>query len=153
VGTKFKIIRGYQGSPPMALAMERGEVDAIGGMAWEAIQTTKADWLTGHKVKFLYTLGAERHKDLPDVPGLTEFASNDKARNILALLGSGPDIGRAIVAEPGIPPERAAALRVAFMETMRDPAFIADMRDRNLTIDPLDGEALQSIIEKAAAAP
>ena len=45
IGTKFKIIRGYQGSPPMALAMERGEVDAIGGIAWEAIQTTKPDWL------------------------------------------------------------------------------------------------------------
>src|SRR6476659_319266 len=38
IGTRFKIIRGYQGSPPMALAMERGEVDAIGGMSWEAIQ-------------------------------------------------------------------------------------------------------------------
>jgi tripartite-type tricarboxylate transporter receptor subunit TctC len=122
-------------------------------MSWEAIQTTKQDWLSERKVRFLYTLGAERHKDLPDVPGLTEFAGDDKARNILGLLGSGPDIGRAIVAEPGIPPERAAALRAAFMETMRDPAFIADMHARNLTIDALTGEELQRIIAKAAATP
>ena len=153
VGTKFKIIRGYQGSPPMALAMERGEVDAIGGIAWEAIQTTKPDWLTGRKVKFIYTLGAERHRDLPDVPGLTEFAPDERARNVLGLLGGGPDIGRAIVAEPGIPAERAAALRDAFMATMRDPAFIADMHGRNLTIDALPGDELQRLIEKAAATP
>jgi tripartite-type tricarboxylate transporter receptor subunit TctC len=153
VGTKFKIIRGYQGSPPMALAMERGEVDAIGGISWEAIQTTKQDWLSERKVRFLYTLGAERHPDLPDVPGLVEFAPDDRARHILALLGSGPDIGRAIVAEPGIPAARAAALRAAFMETMRDPAFIADMQGRNLTIDALPGDELQRIIEKAAATP
>ena len=151
VGTKFKIIRGYQGSPPMALAMERGEVDAIGGMSWEAIQTTKQDWLTERKVRFLYTLGAERHRDLPDVPGLTEFAADGKSRNILGLLGSGPDIGRAIVAEPGIPAARAAALRAAFMDTMRDPAFVADMHERNLMIDALEGERLQRIIANAAA--
>src|SRR5215468_1373555 len=53
-GTKFKIVRGFQGSPPMALAMERGEVDAIGGMSWEAIQTTKPDWLAEKKIKVLY---------------------------------------------------------------------------------------------------
>jgi len=153
VGTKFKIIRGYQGSPPMALAMERGEVDAIGGMSWEAIQTTKQDWLTERKVRFLYTLGAERHRDLPDVPGLTEFAADERARNILGLLGSGPDIGRAIVAEPGIPAARAAALRAAFMDTMRDPAFVADMHGRNLMIDALEGEQLQRIIARAAATP
>src|SRR5262249_45894001 len=51
IGTKFKIIRGYHGSPPMALAMERGEVHAVGGMSWEAIQTTKQDWLAGHKIR------------------------------------------------------------------------------------------------------
>jgi len=39
------------------------------------------------------------------------------------------------------------------MATMRDPAFIAEMHGRNLTIDALDGEALQRLIEKAAATP
>jgi tripartite-type tricarboxylate transporter receptor subunit TctC len=70
IGTRFKIIRGYQGSPPMALAMERGEVDAVGGMSWEAIQTTKPDWLAERKIKILYAQGAHRIKELPDDPGL-----------------------------------------------------------------------------------
>src|SRR5580704_5273349 len=143
IGTKFKIVRGFPGSPPMALAMERGEVDAIGGMSWEAIQLTKQDWLTEKKAQGLYTHGAQRIKDLPGVPGLLELAIDDKSRRILGLMGGGPDIGRSLVAEPGIPPQRAAALRKAFMETMEDPEFVADMHKRNLSVEPLTGDAVQ----------
>ena len=153
VGTKFKIIRGYHGSPPMALAMERGEVHAIGGMSWEAIQMTKPDWLAERKVRILYAQGAHRIKELPNDPGLLDFAVDEKSRKILGLLGGGPDIGRSIVAEPGIPPERAAALRKAFMATMADPEFVTDMRKRNLNVEPLSGEDVQRTVEAAVATP
>jgi tripartite-type tricarboxylate transporter receptor subunit TctC len=153
VGTKFKIIRGYHGSPPMALAMERGEVHAIGGMSWEAIQMTKPDWLAERKVRILYAQGAHRIKELPNDPGLLDFAVDEKSRKILGLLGGGPDIGRSIVAEPGIPPERAAALRKAFMATMADPEFVTDMRKRNLNVEPLSSEDVQRTVEAAVATP
>jgi len=153
IGTKFKIVRGFPGSPPMALAMERGEVEAIGGMSWEAIQLTKPDWLTDKKARGLYTHGAHRIQDLPDVPGLLDLAIDDKSRRILGLMGGGPEIGRSIVAEPGIPAERAAALRKAFMETMEDAEFVADMHKRNLGVEPLSGEDVQKIIAGAAATP
>jgi tripartite-type tricarboxylate transporter receptor subunit TctC len=153
IGTKFKIVRGFPGSPPMALAMERGEVDAIGGMSWEAIQLTKQDWLVEKKAKGLYTHGAQRIKDLPEVPGLLDLAVDDKSRRILGLMGGGPDIGRSLVAEPGIPGERAAALRRAFMQTMEDPEFVADMRKRNLGVEPLTGEEVQKIVAAAVATP
>ncbi len=153
IGTKFKIVRGFPGSPPMALAMERGEVEAIGGMSWEAIQLTKPDWLSEKKAHGLYTHGAHRIKDLPEVPGLLDLAIDDKSRRILGLMGGGPEIGRSIVAEPGIPPERAAALRKAFMETMEDNEFVADMHKRNLNVEPLPGEEVQKIVANAAATP
>jgi tripartite-type tricarboxylate transporter receptor subunit TctC len=153
IGAKFKIIRGYHGSPPMALAMERGEVHAVGGMSWEAIQTTKQDWLSGHKIKILYAQGARRIKDLPNDPGLLDFAVDERSRRILGLLGGGPDIGRSLVAEPGIPPERAAALRRAFLATMEDAEFIADMRKRYLNVEPLGGADVQKIVEAAVATP
>ena len=153
VGTKFKIILGYQGSPPMALAMERGEVDAIGGISWEALQLEKRDWLEQKKVRILFTQGAHRYRELPDVPGLLDFATNDRARTMLGLLGSGQDIGRALVAEPGIPAERAAALRKAFMDAIADPAWLEDARQRNLGVDPLSGQEVQAIVSQAVATP
>jgi hypothetical protein len=133
--------------------MERGEVDAVGGMSWEAIQTTKPDWLAERKVRILYAQGAHRIKELPDDPGLLDFAVDEKSRQILGLLGGGPDIGRSIVAEPGIPAERAAALRRAFTATMEDAAFAADMRKRNLNIESLSGDEVQSIVATAVATP
>jgi tripartite-type tricarboxylate transporter receptor subunit TctC len=153
VGTKFKIIRGFTGSPPMALAMERGEVEAIGGMSWEAIQLTKPDWIAEKKAKVLYVQGAQRMKELPDAPALLDFAHDEKSRQLLTLLGGGPDIGRALVAEPGIPSDRAAALRKAFMETMDDPELLADMKRRNLSIEPASGEEVQKIVATAVATP
>ena len=153
IGTKFKIVRGFPGSPPMALAMERGEVDAIGGISLESIQLSKPDWLTEKKAKVLYAHGARRIKELPDDPALPELAIDDKSRRILELLGGGPDIGRSIVAEPGIPPDRARALRKAFTETMEDPEFVADMHRRQLGVEPLRGEEVQAVIARAVATP
>lgn len=152
-GTKFKIILGYQGSPPMALAMERGEVDAIGGMSWEALQLERQHWLDQKLAKILFTQGARRYRELPDVPGLLDFATDERSRILFNLLGSGPDVGRAFVAEPGAPAERVAALRKAFLEAMADAQWIEEARKRNLGLDALSGEALQQIVSEAVSTP
>ncbi len=153
IKTRIKVISGFRGSPDQALAMQRGEVNAIGGMSWEAIQTNYREWLTEKKVRVLYTQGANRIKDLPDAPGLLDFAYDERSRNLFGLLGSMPDIGRAIVAEPGIPPERAAALRRAFDATMQDPELIADINKRRLALEPLTGEEVFKIVAASVATP
>jgi tripartite-type tricarboxylate transporter receptor subunit TctC len=153
IGTKIKVILGFRGSPDQALAMMRGEAESIGGMAWEAIQTNHQDWLTEKKIRVLYAQGAHRIADLPNDPGLLDLAIDERSRRILGLLGSGPDIGRTIVAEPGIPPERADALRRAFMATMRDPDFVAEIGKRHLTLEPLSGEEVQQMVKTVAATP
>src|SRR5207248_3522104 len=135
IGTKIKVILGFRGSPDQALAMMRGEAQAIGGMSWEAIQANHREWLDQRRIRILYAQGAHRIKDLPNDPALLDFATDERSRNILSLLGSGPDIGRSLVAEPGIPPERAAALRQAFMATAQDGELIAEIRRRNLTLE------------------
>ena len=153
IGTKFRIIRGYTGAPPISLAMERGEVDAHGGLALEVIQTSKKDWLETGKAKFLYYLGAHSHPAVLSAPGLLDLATDQKSRNILGLLAGAVDVGRALAAEPSAPPERIAALRKAFMEAVNDPEFIADAKAHQLSVEPLSGEQVQAIIRDAAATP
>ena len=145
-GTEFKVIRGYTGSAPIALAMERGEINAHGGMALETILANKQDWLTEQKAKFLYYLGAHRYPEKSEVPALLDFATDDRSRSILSLLGSPVDIGRSFAAEPGAPSDRVTALREAFMQTTRDPEFVAAMKDRNLLIEPVEGRELQNMV-------
>jgi tripartite-type tricarboxylate transporter receptor subunit TctC len=153
IGTKIRVIMGFRGSPDQALAMMRGETDALGGMSWEAIQTNHQDWLTEKKIRILYAQGAHRIADLPNDPGLLDLAVDERSRHILGLLGSVPDIGRTIVAEPNIPPERAQVLREAFMATMQDPQFVADMKARHLNIEPMSGEDLQKMVASFVATP
>jgi len=153
IGTKIRVIMGFRGSPDQALAMLRGETQSIGGMSWEAIQTNHKEWITEKKIRILYAQGAQRIKDLPNDPALLDFATDDRSRRILSLLGSGPDIGRSIVAEPGIPLERAAALRQAFMATAQDPELIAEIKRRNLTLEPVSGEEIQKMVAAYAATP
>src|SRR6516162_2366957 len=86
IGTKIKVILGFRGSPDQALAMMRGEVNSIGGMSWEAIQTNHQDWLSESKIKVFYAQGAHRIADLPDTPALLDFAVDERSRQILGLL-------------------------------------------------------------------
>jgi hypothetical protein len=137
----------------MALAMERGEVHAMGGMSWDAVKTTKQDWLKEKKARVLYTFGMRRLRDLPDAPALVDLAIDDQSRAILSLIGGGAEVGRSLVVEPGAPPQRTAVLRKAFMETMRDPAFLADMKKRNLIVEPLSGDDVQKLVASAVATP
>ena len=153
IGTRIKVILGFRGSPDQALAMMRGEAQSIGGMSWEAIQANHREWLDGHLIRILYAQGAHRIKDLPNDPALLDFATDERSRNILSLLGSGPDIGRSLVAEPGIPPERAAALRKAFMAAIEDPEFVAEMKKRYLNVEPLSGEDVHKIVAASVATP
>jgi hypothetical protein len=122
-------------------------------MSWEAIQTNHKEWITEKKIRILYAQGAQRIKELPDDPGLLDFATDQRSRSILGLLGSGPDMGRTIVAEPNIPPERAAALRKAFMDTVQDPELVAEIAKRNLKLEPLSGEEVQKMVAAWVATP
>src|SRR5215813_4437251 len=104
-GTRFKIISGYPGSTQGMLAAERGEVD--GGLtSWNTLKRTKPDWIKNRDVNTLVQYANERHPDLPEVPTLLEAASTPEARQILAFYVSGAEVGRSLLATPGIPPER-----------------------------------------------
>jgi hypothetical protein len=53
---------------------------------------------------------------------------------------------------PGVPAERVAALRQAFMATMKDPAFLALAKKRNLDIDPMDWKQTHALVKKITSA-
>jgi tripartite-type tricarboxylate transporter receptor subunit TctC len=62
-------------------------------------------------------------------------------------------MGRPLVAPPGVPAERVAALRAAFAATMTDADFLAEAQRLQLEIDPLGGEAIAKLLAGAYAAP
>jgi tripartite-type tricarboxylate transporter receptor subunit TctC len=150
LGVKFKILSGYQGSSESMLAMLRGEVDAL-SMPWSILKNTGSQLLQEKKINLLLQTGAEKDADLPQVPRMIDLARNDDERAVLEFFASPSLIGRSVIAPPGLPPERVAELRRAFMAAMKDPALLADVQKARLSLDPLAGEALQAAIDHMGA--
>ena len=147
-GMKFKVVAGYEGVNMVSLAMERGEVEGM-VRPWAVIKTVHPEWLSEKNINLIVQYALARHPEIADVPAVVDLAGNAEQRQILSLYASGSDIGRSIVAPPGIPADAVATLRAAFMETMRDPALIAEVKTRGMDIDPLSGEKLQKIVARA----
>ncbi len=147
VGTKFKLIRGYQGTTGTLLAMERGEVEG-GHATAENLVIGKPDWLRDRKISVLVQYAQERHPAFPDVPTMVELGQSSEDKQVLGLFGSTAEIGRALVAPPGVPADRVAVLRSAFKAMAADPAFREELQRRNIEFAPMSGEALQRRIEE-----
>lgn len=143
--TKFHVVTGYQSQTPQLLAMERGELEGVGSASLSDI-LAKEDWIKNDKVNFLYTIAAHRSSKLPDVPAIVEFAENDLDRAVLKALGSVTDIGFTLMAPPDIPADRAAALRSAFADMVKDPDFLIEAKKIGLDPEPLSGEELQEVV-------
>ena len=151
MGFRFRLLSGYQGAAEAALAMERGEIHAL-SQPWPILRAEKPDWLRDKKINLLLQVGVDSHPDLKNVPIVTQFARNDEEKRIVDFMAGNSRVGRSIVSPPGQPPERVAELRAAFMETMRDEDFLAEIRRDKLDLAPLSGEALQRVIESATGA-
>jgi tripartite-type tricarboxylate transporter receptor subunit TctC len=148
IGTKFKVVAGYTGSPEAMLAMERGELDGATA-AWALLKSTKQDWFKDNKAKVILQDIVERSADLPDVPTIVELAENDEDRKLLTLYASGGAVGRAIVAPPNLPSEVTSVLRGGFDRMIVDPEFVADLGRTSLDLDPLPGAQLQNIVAQS----
>jgi tripartite-type tricarboxylate transporter receptor subunit TctC len=153
VGTQIRPIYGYAGANEYAMAMEKGEVDAVAGIGWETVTTRYGHWLSEKKVNILYGMGSTRFKAYPSAPAMPEFAKNENDRKMLHVLVAGADVGRAFAAEPGIPAERAAALKSAFNAVMKDPAFVAEADRLQVDLDPISGDEVQKIVAEMVATP
>jgi tripartite-type tricarboxylate transporter receptor subunit TctC len=151
-GTKFRIIGGFNGTTAIALAMERGEVEGS-ATPLESLTSYRADWVREKKIKILVQYTRERDPELPDIPTMVELGTTEEGRKILALYASGADIGRSILAPPGLPAERVRTLRTAFNAMLEDPEFVAEAKKMGTPIKPLPGEKLQALIAQIGVFP
>jgi len=151
LGTKFKIVSGYQGNSTMTVAMERGEVQGVTN-SWDSWKSFNPAWVREGKIRVLVQT-EPKAKDLPDIPSVQELARSASDRQVMALIVSGDALGKPLAASPNIPPERVQALRDAFEATIRDPAFIEAAAAARVEINPISGTALQATVARVLATP
>ena len=153
LGYKFKIVSGYKSTNEINLAMQRGEVSGRAGDFFTSIKSQNPDWLTDKKIDMLLQFGAVRDPGWPNVPLLTDLATNDEQRQIFKLYSAEMALGRVFITTPGVPPDRLLALRKAFEDTMRDPAFIEDIRRAQMEARPLSYQQATQIADDIVNTP
>jgi tripartite-type tricarboxylate transporter receptor subunit TctC len=153
LGTKMKLVTGYPGGNDVNLAMERGEVQGRCGWSWSSVVATHPDWVRDHKINILAQLSLSKHPDLPNVPLIMDFAKTAEQKQILKLIFARQVMGRPYLAPPGLPSERALALQQAFMDTMKDPDFLAEAKREKLEINPVSAQDIEQLLKEAYQTP
>ena len=143
LGTKFKLVTGYQGSKETYLAMERGEAHGRFN-SWDALKSTVPDWIRDKKVNIVLQATLSRHPELPDAPTVLDLARTDDEKQAMRFLFLPAQSGRPIAAPPGLPADRAKALQDGFAKLVADKTFLAEMSKRGVEVEmPMTGEQVR----------
>ena len=151
-GTRFKLVRGYAGASAGLLAMERGEVDG----ALTTLSTMRTSWqrqMDDGKALIFAQFLPQRAPELPDVPAAVELARNEDDKRLLLFASASGELGRAILAPPAMPPQRATALREAFLATMKDTELGAEARKARYDLAPASAGEVEKLVHTTLQTP
>ena len=134
--------------------MEQKEVDGYCGFTLGSVRSARPAWLEKNLVAILAQMGPDKHPDIKDVPNPLDMLKDEEARQAYLLVFGAGKMGRPIAAPPGVPVDRIAALRKAFLETLADPEFVADVKASRIDVDqPTDGVFIEKLINQLYATP
>jgi tripartite-type tricarboxylate transporter receptor subunit TctC len=153
LGTRLKLVLGYPGTAESNLAMERGEVDGIAGITWASVKAAQAQALRDNHVRILVQFGLSKHRELPNVPWIFDYAKNEADRAALKLVLSTQEFGRPYMVAEGVPDAVVAVLRAAFDETLKDAAFRGEAEKRHLDLDPATGAEIETVVDDIYKTP
>jgi tripartite-type tricarboxylate transporter receptor subunit TctC len=144
-GFKFKVITGYEATPKIHLAMERGEVHGTWAN-WSTLKAISEQWIKEKKIRILAQWALRKHPEMPDVPLILELAKTEEQKQSMALALARLEFGRPFFLPPNVPADRVNAIRRAFDATMKDPEFLAEAEKLKIEVDPLTGEQVAALI-------
>lgn len=146
LGTKFKLVKGYNGSSGLRLAYDRGEIEGFCGLGLDSLHSLG---ITKDNATILVQTSLKNDPRLPGVPVIADYAKTAETRQIMQLIFGWLVMDRPLAA----PPERVAALRDGFDQTMADPAYRADLAKSALSFSPMRGSQIASFIEEVYRTP
>jgi tripartite-type tricarboxylate transporter receptor subunit TctC len=155
LGTRFKLVPGYNSGPDMNLAMERGEIDGRGTSNPNAMLPNGSNAGPDGKPLFNFVLqwGLKKTKGYESTPLLCDLATTAEQKAVFGFVCKVASLARPIATNAGVAAERVAALRHAFDATMVDPEFLAEAQKQGMDLSPMGGEELQRLVAEIIDAP
>ncbi|MGE3246623.1 MAG: Bug family tripartite tricarboxylate transporter substrate binding protein [Beijerinckiaceae bacterium] len=151
----LKVVSGYKGSMSVKLAIQTGELGGACGPTMSTVRANFADLWKAGDFKIIVQAGVKPHPDpaLKDVPHIYSFARSDETKKIFDMIFGMQSLGRPYMGPAGIPDARGKALQKAFMDTARDPAFVAEAKKANLELDPEAGPEVAALVARIYGTP
>lgn len=144
----IQLIAGYKGTSEIRMAAEGGEL-AGGCWTWDSMRATWTRAISSGDAVVVLQILSKPHRELPDVPLATKYAKNDEARQLIQVGIEEPaEYYRPYALPPGTPKDRVQLLRRAFLQTLKDPEFLADAQKAKLDVEPISGEELEKKISR-----
>jgi len=147
IGTKFKIVNGYNSTAQIALAMERGEVQGIGDFSWSSLKAVRPQWLRDKTVTILMQGALQNDPELKGIPNALEFIRNAEDRQVMELHFTQKTAARPVILPPDVPPERLAILRRAFAALEQDQEFQAEAQKLRVEYNYVPGETVDKVVK------
>ena len=143
IGLPIQLVSGYKGTADVRLAFNSGEIQGVCN-SWESFKATWRKELDSADIILVLQNVAKPHPDQPKLPLAINYAKTEEAKGLIrALVHSVGPTARPYVLPPGTPKDRVQILRKAFIDTMKDPEFLADAGKAKLDLNPLDGAELE----------
>ena len=149
---KVRIIPGYKSQPESFLAMERGENDGNASPFWSSLKSGFPEWLAEKKIRPLVYYGA-RNPEI-EAPYALDLLQDSAKRAIMEVAQSGLQMGRPIVAPPGVDASKIDTIRRGLDGVFKDPVYVAECATARLNCsDPASGEQLTALVQRIYASP
>src|ERR687891_813156 len=146
-GFPLQLIEGYKGTADIRVAAETGEVDGTCAFGWQSAKVTWANALRAKQVHVVLQTMLEPHPELKDVPLAINFAKTDDGKKLLRIASELYGKQRLYSAPPQVPEQRVRTLQKAFINTLKDPQFLAEAEKAKLEIDPVDGPGIEKMVK------
>lgn len=152
MGLNVNVISGYD-KGALELAFHRKEVDGI-GISYANGLTRFPGALEKGEIRAIVQFGTEKRTSvLPNVPTARELAVSEEARALLTFIEAPLSIPFPYAAPPGVPADRAAAMRKAFDELWQASDYAAEIRNQRMLHAPKTGAEVEREVAELARAP
>lgn len=131
------VVLGYGGSSQAALAVTRGEMDAI-----YVSDTSANNYVKSGQLRPIAAMGRQKSRFFPDTPAIVDSVTlNADQQWLLDFRASLENLGRILVVPPNMPAARLAFLQAAVRKTLTEPQLVADGERSQRYIDYLDADS------------
>ncbi|HSR55236.1 MAG TPA: hypothetical protein VLN73_03275 [Alphaproteobacteria bacterium] len=163
LGTKFQLVKGYPSTPPVHLAIQRGEIDGV-CQSWSSFKIISGKYYKEGNMVPIIQHGLKPHPELEKlgVPMVFDYVTEehvqapytvDQVKKLFSLVYAAKTMGRPFAMGPGVPADKVKAMRTAFNAMSKDKKFLADAAKQKRDVNLVTGDEIQEIVNGMASTP